>query len=181
MKKLFTALLLTTLMTQAFAGILENKRTGESVELILNRAAQEVEVISSASGLFNKVIKIHDVKASHYKTKTSFKMLPVTNATLEHIYDIRHWSIESYSEARGLSFVIPIFNIPALTAFSVDIVAIPVRATIKLFEVIGKSIKDSINNKRSKKDFYRLMKLINTQETIKVSDKKFRRTIQLLN
>ena len=65
MKKLLLLTALTaSLLNTAFAGIIENKQTGETIELNLNFESREVEVISSANNVRNKVIQLSSIKKS---------------------------------------------------------------------------------------------------------------------
>lgn len=183
MKKLLLALITMTLLSQAFAGTIENKKTGETIELNLNRAEQEVEIWSSATGVENKTISLHSIKGEHVSSESvfnHFQAFPVVDFTLEEIYNIGNWEYEQRKGATMISLLIPIFNTPSVVAFSADLVVLPLRVTIKAIEGIFSNISDSLKRRKMKKDISTIKKAINSTDTLRVSNKRFERIVNLL-
>lgn len=146
MRKIILTILTTTLLTQVFAGILENRSTGETLEFNLDRSNREIQVLSTSKNISNDIIKLESVG----RVYDNHDLLGFTNWTLEsHIDDPR------------------IVLLPA--TFILDAVSMIVRAPMK-----------ALNNARNKKDYKKLMRSINSTETITVSDKRFRRIEKLL-
>ena len=61
MKRIIIITLAMAFSLSAFAGILENRGTGETIEFIMNRADMEVEILSTAKNVGNTVIRLEEV------------------------------------------------------------------------------------------------------------------------
>lgn len=156
MKKLLLAMTLTSLMTQAFAGILENRATGETLEFNLDRMSREIQILSTANNVENKSILMKSIQGR----SSDIRLYGITDNTCEAIYP---------GESVAFCLLVPFIFVPGLAVGTIETLMLPFKASAKL-----------IQNMKMKKDFKKLMKAINSTNQITVSNKRFRRIENLL-
>ena len=151
MKNLLLIAFTFILASGAFAGILENRRTGETIEFILNRADREIEVLSTSYNVENNTIRL----SALVPRKSAMNLVAGVS-----------WGVNpNVIDASGATVV---FLLPVLAAY--DAIALPLKAPLKLF-----------HNMQLNRDFKKLMNAINSTDMIKVSNGRFRRIENLLN
>lgn len=153
MKKLLFGLMITAITSGTFAGIIENKKTGETLELTLDRQERTVDIISSSTNVPNKRINLVELRVD----SSDIDLLAGT-----------HWigSLDGHYAA-GLFF--PPITPVGVSIVLYDVLAMPVKGTIK-----------AITNAKMKKDFQILNKAIQSTGTETVGEKRFRRIEKLL-
>lgn len=166
MKTLILTLTLTTLFSSAFAGVLENRKTGETIELTLLKTTREIDILSTAIDLPNsrlKMKKINQGKTDGYSW--DFYLTP--------------WTLETPTTSSGQCYNMSCDGVGVQVvlfpiAFTIDVAANLVKTPFKL---IGRAIK----NKRVKKDFTTIMEVVTTQKTISTNRRRFERIVNSLN
>lgn len=157
MRKIIILSFVITFLTQAFAGILENRATGETLEFNVDRSSRTVEVLSMANKVENKTIEMKSV----IRGTSEIRLYGITE---DACYGIWGGDLNTLG-----CVIIPVIGTPGLIIGAVETLMIPFKATAKLLQ-----------NMKMKKDFKKLMRAINSTNTIVVSNKRFRRIENLL-
>jgi hypothetical protein len=161
MKKMLVSLfVLASSLSQA--GIIENKKTGEMIDLRLDAVNRTVEVLTTSTRVGNKIIKLHYVN----QKKSNVRVYGLTADACEEI-----WWDAGYSERDTMlvCLLLPGANVPGLIVGAVETMALPVKLPMNL-----------IQNSIYKKDFKLLMRAINRDQVIEVSNNRFRRIEEML-
>ena len=72
MKKLLAALLMTSSL---FAGTLENRSTGETIEFVFDRTQRTIDVLSASNNVSNSLIEFDNIT----KQRSNIRLLAGTN------------------------------------------------------------------------------------------------------
>lgn len=157
MKKLVTTLALTLMTSTLFAGVLQSKQTGETIEFRLNKQTQTLQIISLTPLVKNKTIHLTKIEKADY---VDIRLFAGTQA-------IGDW----YEDSDGFAMLPWIFSAGTIPAAMVlyDVIALPIKAPIKL-----------IKQSNRKKDYAKLMKAISTDEVVFVSHERLERISGLL-
>ena len=153
MKKILIGLLMMGAFS-GFAGTLENKTTGETIDFNLDSERGEIVVLSRAAGLPNKTINLNDVEVEK-----------IWGPTYMYLYKE---ALDADGENVGLWFPVTMF-VP-VTVLVLDSLAAPFQA-----------LKHAADKSRAKKDFRELMKAIVSDDVVRVSQKRFARVVSTLN
>lgn len=151
--------IITTLISSiAFAGIIKNKSSGETIELNLNKEQRLVEVISTATHLENKTIELKNTK----KNTKEVKLFAGANWIGYEMFE--------GSAGEGSWLLLPPFIVVPASFVVYDLIIMPIKAPIKIIQA-----------SRNKKDFEVLASAINVDNiTIEVNTKRFDRIQTLL-
>lgn len=153
----------------SYAGVIENRKTGEEVRLSFDSKAQTVEIQSTSSQLENKTIHLKNIKNS-IKSEMSLKAISgkFCNRMARNL-DVTD-DQEDYVSAVATCLIVPPIFLVGIPALAADLVLLPIKAPIKLF-----------TNLKHKNDLKILLDgVFNKKETQKVSEKRFQRIINLL-
>lgn len=167
MKSTLAVLALATLITQSLsAGTLKNRETLESLEFELKQDSEILVITSYASGIESKEIKLRKIK----KKKSEVNLIAGSAFVYDYVYTEQgsHSPCQDVNDLFIQTFA-PFYNVPQLIAHSYDLLALPVKAPMKL-----------IQNMKYKKDFKKLTNSVENDETTEVSDKRFKRIAKLL-
>jgi hypothetical protein len=132
MKTFLLALTLTTLISSAFAGILENRMTGETLEFNLDRQNQEISILSTSANIANTTLYLNSLQ----------------RATItDDLFALSNWSLCKYNQYCGPE----VLTLPV--TFALDVVSMPLRATIVAIKTIKvkkdyKKLMRAINSTR---------------------------------
>jgi hypothetical protein len=138
------------------AGTLENRSTGEILDLTLNRNSQTLEIYSNSPLVSNKVINLLSIR----RDQSNINIISLNDAVTDGAY---------YNDQVVFSFIVPIYFIPRYAAVVGDLLALPVKLPMKL-----------IQEARFNKDYKKLQRAINSNAVIEVSDSRFSRIAKLL-
>lgn len=150
MKKLLLGLIFTTMTASAMAGVIQNKKTAETIELILDRTSRQVEVYSLAKNLENLPIELVSID----QKKSNIRLFGGTH----------HFFTEMIGGEEMFVFFLPPAIIGPIVYATYDILAMPIKAPLKIMK-----------NLKYKKDYKIIMKAVFSTDYKMVSDKRFRR------
>lgn len=154
MKKLILTLMLLAMTASSFAGIIQNRKTGETLEFVANRQDRSLEIISFSANVASKTISLGQLKEGGKTTS---------------LYGMTVGACDAMFRTLGECLLIPVVFIPGLAVATLDTLLLPIRLPVKF-----------IQKSRNKKDFQILMTAITSTDVKLVGEKRFRRIEKLL-
>jgi hypothetical protein len=161
MLKILSSLILFSSFS-AFAGVLANKATGELVEFNINQEKKIVEVISHAREIEDMTLKLIAIKP----IKHTIEAYPGTKAYCNFSMD---GSSLTDTENYVWCLLTPVLNFGSLPIAATETLALPFKATANM-----------VKNQTAKKDVTLLNEVIFTESYISVSNKRFKRILEIL-
>lgn len=149
----------------SFAGTLENRSTGEQIELNVNDFTLIVDARRASSTI--KTIKLIDLTGelqANLKAQQEDIELYALTARLWEVMDIERDFDASRINAIMIAVVIPFYSLPLALTSAMDTVALPIILPMKL-----------ISTGTAKKDLKIVNRAIFTDEKVKVSNLRFNR------
>jgi hypothetical protein len=157
MKKILFGLLTLTTLTSAFAGSIYNRSTGENLRFSFEAKERTVYVESTSRLLENKRVNLSQIK----RWNSRVNLVGVSQGICDEV-----WGGES---PIAMCYLVPFANIPGVAGLTVDVLAMPIKAPLKV-----------IQNAKYKRDIKLLLNAITKDQDIEVTNARFLRISKLL-